>query len=263
MICAHTRIRRMGVTHSVQAIKIRRNGELVLLAEYRTFLVSKCPDFAHVRCMITPAIQTRVLSSWEAIANGTTPAMRAIGHTSPVVCFYDSFYKRLFAGAPEVQPLFRTSIIVQGKALISIVQTIANGPNSNNAIASVVELAYRHNQYGVKMQYYNVVGRVLLEALQECTGPSDWTADLDLGWRTVYAYMMTTMAPIVYHGATNHTDCDRALAKRGRYQQKRTLLRPPTVHPVSTQTTTSSLNSLVPESKMSECPVKNAWSVPP
>ncbi|RHY77807.1 hypothetical protein DYB38_011273 [Aphanomyces astaci] len=249
----------MGIINSVQAIKIRRNGELVLLAQYRKFLVEKCPDFAFVRCKITPAIQHRVLANWEAIACGHTPAMRAKGHSSPVVYFYDSFYTRLFEVAPEVRSLFRSSIIVQGKALINIVQSIANGVNSADAIASVVELAYRHNQYGVKMQYYNVLGRVLLEVLRDCTGHELWTNELDVGWRTVYAYMMTTMAPILYHGVTHPTERDKAMAKRGRYRHNMKRKRYSSVQPVAVL-----LNSLLPKSSASECPVKQlAWREPP
>ncbi|KAF0684540.1 hypothetical protein As57867_023387, partial [Aphanomyces stellatus] len=81
-----------------------------------------------------------------------------------------------------------------GQALINIVQSIVNGPVTTDAIGEVVELAYRHNKYGVKMQYYNILGRVLL-SLCECTGTDLWSDALDLAWRTVYAYMMTAMSP--------------------------------------------------------------------
>ncbi|KAF0691155.1 hypothetical protein As57867_017502, partial [Aphanomyces stellatus] len=194
----------MGLSHSVQAIQLKRNGELVLMnATYRTFLQQRCPDFAHVRCKITPSMQRAVNDNWEAIANGTTSAMRCKGPASPVIYFYDSFYTKLFEIAPEamsildvsVKSLFRTSIIAQGKALINIVQSIVKGPVTTDAIGEVVELAYRHNKYGVKMQYYNILGRVLLLSLCECTGTDLWSDALDLAWRTVYAYMMTAMSP--------------------------------------------------------------------
>ncbi|KAF0715953.1 hypothetical protein As57867_003087, partial [Aphanomyces stellatus] len=115
--------------------------------------------------------------------------------------------------APEVRSLFRTSIIVQGKALINIIQSIIKGPITTDAVGGVVD--FRHNKYGVKMQYYNILGRVLLLTLGECTGSEFWTSDLELAWRTVYAYMMTAMSPILYHGVTEPTELDKAMAKRG------------------------------------------------
>ncbi|KAF0715962.1 hypothetical protein As57867_003084, partial [Aphanomyces stellatus] len=216
----------MGLTYSVQAIELKRSGELVLHPTYKAFLVDRCPDFAHVRCKITPSMQRAVNENWEAIANGTTFAMQRKGHaSSPVVYFYDSFYTKLFEVAPEVRSLFRTSIIVQGKALINIIQSIIKGPITTDAVGGVVDLAYRHNKYGVKMQYYNILGRVLLLTLGECTGSEFWTSDLELAWRTVYAYMMTAMSPILYHGVTEPTELDKAMAKRGRFKRSRSIRR--------------------------------------
>ncbi|KAF0715928.1 hypothetical protein As57867_003096, partial [Aphanomyces stellatus] len=139
----------------------------------------------------------------------------------------------------QIRSLFRASIIVQGKALISIIQSVVKGPLTADAIGEVVELAYRHNKYGIKMQYYNILGRVLLLALGECTGDELWDATLDLAWRTVYAYMMTAMSPVLYHGVIDPSDEDIALAKQGRFRRDMVSKWTPKITSSSVQPTSS------------------------
>ncbi|KAH9086552.1 hypothetical protein LEN26_020014 [Aphanomyces euteiches] len=169
----------MGITYSVRALRVEPNGELVLHRRYKAYLKKHCPEFAHVRCHITQEVRELVASNWKAIIQGATPAMKAKGKIQPLVYFYDLFYNTLFVSAPETKPLFKKSIIVQGKALTAIIEAIVNAPSVATVIGSVVGLAYRHNKYGVKIRYYNVIGCILLHTIKDCTGDEAWTPTLE------------------------------------------------------------------------------------
>ncbi|RHZ20678.1 hypothetical protein DYB26_015814, partial [Aphanomyces astaci] len=243
----------MGIKYSVQALTQTKEGGLVLHPKYFKYLQIHCPNFAMEACKVTTRMREIVLSSWEAIASGNTPGMKAkvAPGSSPVVFFYDYFYGSLFKTAPEVKPLFRASIIIQGKALISIVQTVTNEANVENAIEKVVDLAYRHNKYKVKMGYYNVLGNVLLTAVRECSGDGVWNAEMESAWRHVYAFMMTAMCPILYHGQQDPTDKEKQMAKTGKYLHSVTFRRPKEVQPAT---------SVVPTG---QCPVPGMTSINP
>ncbi|RHY16042.1 hypothetical protein DYB36_008390 [Aphanomyces astaci] len=223
----------MGIKYSVQAVTRNADGSLSLHSKYKRFLQAKCPDFAYTACLITPDITRLVMANWDSVANGTALGMKGI--ESPVVYFYENFYNDLFVEDPSVLlPLFRSSIIVQGKALINIVQSITHAVNSPQAIERVVDLAYRHNKYKVKMEYYNTLGKVLLTSLKRCSGgDAVWNPPLDLAWRTVYAYMLTAMTPIVYHGHTAPSTKDKEMAKSGRFIHTMTFRAPKAVQPMN------------------------------
>ncbi|KAF0720778.1 Aste57867_57 [Aphanomyces stellatus] len=241
----------MGIKYSVQAISQSQEGQLKLHVKYYKWLRICCPDFAVESVQITPRMREIVLANWDNISAGKTPGMvlHVNDASSPVVYFYDRFYGTLFKQSPEVKPLFRSSIIVQGKALISIVQTIANTTNCNNAIEKIVDLAYRHNKYGIKMGYYNALGIILLDALKECTGEPMWDAELATAWHSVYSFMMIAMAPILYHGTTEPTEKEKEMAKVGKFHHTMTIRRP-----VEVQPTGSAFTSVNPGA----CPVVGA-----
>ncbi|KAG9404617.1 hypothetical protein AC1031_004815 [Aphanomyces cochlioides] len=229
----------MGITYSVRALRVEPNGELVLHRRYKAYLKKHCPEFAHVRCHITQ----------EAITQGATPAMKAKGKIQSLVFFYDLFYNTLFVSAPE------KSIIVQGKALIAIIEGIVNAPSVTTVIGSVVGLAYRHNKYCVKIRYYNATGRILFQTLKECTGDEAWTPKLEHAWLTVYAFMLTAMAPVLFHGNVDPSEEELALAKLGRYMQRLTLRGGIKVKPVARIET--ALFDAVPPT---QCPARDAWT---
>ncbi|CAK5163056.1 unnamed protein product [Aphanomyces euteiches] len=262
----------MGLTYSVQALRVLPNGELVLHRRYNAYFANHCPEFAKVRCQITQEVRELVAANWKAITQGATPAMKAKGKIQPLVYFYDFFYNTLFVSAPEVlslgmslqslhdrsvyaKPLFKTSIIVQGKALIAIIESVVNAPSVTTVIEGVVGLAYRHNKYGVKIDYYNTTGSILLQTLKECTGDEAWTPPLEHAWLTVYAFMLTAMAPVLLHGNVDPSDEELALAKQGRYKQRLTLRGGIKVKPVARVET--ALFDAVPPT---QCPVKDAWA---
>ncbi|KDO23577.1 hypothetical protein SPRG_20940 [Saprolegnia parasitica CBS 223.65] len=208
----------MGVKYSVQAIKQTKDGMIILGVRYKRYFEERCPDFAMVHPRISKDVQALVLANWAAISSGSTPALLKVKPASPVVYFYDYFYGMIFEKAPAVKPLFRSSIIVQGKALINIIQSITSAVNAPNVIEKVCDLAYRHNKYGVKIEYFNLLGKCLLLAMHDCTGDT-FTDELREAWRAAYAYMVMVMTPILYHGIVHPTDEDKALSRQGRVQQ--------------------------------------------
>ncbi|CAK4700330.1 unnamed protein product [Aphanomyces euteiches] len=228
----------MGITYSVRALRVEPNGELVLHRRYKAYLKKHCPEFAHVRCHITQEVRELVASNWKAIIQGATPAMKAKGKIQPLVYFYDLFYNTLFVSAPETKPLFKKSIIVQGKALTAIIEAIVNAPSVATVIGSVVGLAYRHNKYGVKIRYYNHGRRRSSSA-----------------WLTVYAFMLTAMAPVLLHGNVDPSEEELTLAKQGRYMQRLTLRGGIKVKPVA-RIETALFDSVPP----TQCPARDAWT---
>ncbi|ETW07247.1 hypothetical protein H310_01811 [Aphanomyces invadans] len=258
----------MGIKYSVQAVTRNADGSLSLHSKYKRYLQAKCPDFAYTSCLVTPEITRLVMTNWDTITNGTAPGMKGI--ESPVVYFYDSFYNDLFVEDPSTKPLFRSSIIVQGKALINIVQSITHAVNSPQAIERVVDLAYRHNKYKVKMEYYNTLGRVLLTSLKRCSGgDAFWPQDLDLAWRTVYAYMLTAMTPIVYHGQIAPSAKEKEQAKSGKFTHTMTMRPPKSVKPLDIgaalpagECPVNTLTSISPTGGSPQCPVQPSTSGP-
>ncbi|KAG9401752.1 hypothetical protein AC1031_007468 [Aphanomyces cochlioides] len=246
----------MGLQYSVQALTQSEEHGLVLHPKYLKYLQLHCPDFAMPACKVTARMREIVLASWDDIANGKAPGMEGkLKDGSAVVYFYDRFYSSLFALAPEVKPLFRQSIIVQGKALIAIVQTVTNEANTTNVIEKVADLAYRHNKYGVKLQYYNILGKNLLNIVKECTG-STWNEEKETAWRTVYAFMMVAMTPILYHGRSQPTEKERNLAKQGKTLHNMTFRRPRTVEPTANMTSINPGQCPVAGTNVGECPYK-------
>ncbi|OQR97719.1 hypothetical protein ACHHYP_10092 [Achlya hypogyna] len=252
----------MGVTYSVQAIKQTKDGMVILGVRYKRYFEEKCPDFAMVHPRVSKDVQQMVLANWAAISSGSTPAMLKLKPASPVVYFYDYFYGMVFEKAPSVKPLFRSSIIVQGKALINIIQSITNAVNTPNVIEKVCDLAFRHNKYGVKMEYFNLLGRCLLEAMKDCTG-NTFTDEMREAWRAVYAYMVMVMTPILYHGEANPTEETKELSRQGRVKQSiftnftywhhRTVAVGPAATSIMCPASPEAMESIVPQG---QCPVK-------
>ncbi|OQS00587.1 hypothetical protein THRCLA_05924 [Thraustotheca clavata] len=252
----------MGVTYSVQAIKQTKDGMIILGVRYKKFYEEKCPDFHMEEPRVSKDVQMLITANWAAISSGSTPAMLKAKPASPVVYFYDYFYGMIFKKEPSVKPLFRSSIIVQGKALINIIQSITNAVNAPNVIEKVCDLAFRHNKYGVKMEYFNLLGSCLLLALADCTG-STWTDELTQAWRQAYSYMVMVMVPILYHGTGHPTEEEKELARQGRVKQSiftnirywrhRTIAVGPAA---SLMCPASGMDSIMPDPNGPKCPVQ-------
>lgn len=105
-----------------------------------------------------------------------------------MVVLFDNFYLHLFAIAPEVRPLFRSSMQVQGKALIRIVSAIKNMLQSPDLVKFAAELAQRHVKYGIKLAYFNAMGIALMRTMYACSTEL-WVPETELAWRRVFGHV--------------------------------------------------------------------------
>lgn len=103
------------------------------------------------------------------------------------------FYRRLFALAPDAQPLFRHDMAEQGRKLFLTLATVVDALDRLDTIVPVArELAIRHVAYGAKERHYAAVGSALIETLRVGLGAS-FDHDTETAWRAAYAILSDTM----------------------------------------------------------------------
>lgn len=103
------------------------------------------------------------------------------------------FYGKLFNIAPEVKPMFNSSITMQGKKLMTMIGIAVNGLTElEKIIPAVQQLGKRHVAYGVKDEHFPIVGEALLWTLEQGLG-DEWNDELKEAWATTYALLASTM----------------------------------------------------------------------
>lgn len=103
------------------------------------------------------------------------------------------FYGRLFEIAPEVKPLFKGDMSLQGAKLMATLGMVVAGLNDLSKIVPAAEsLARRHVAYGVKEAHYAPVGAALLWTLERGLGP-DFTPETKEAWAEAYAILSSVM----------------------------------------------------------------------
>ncbi len=133
--------------------------------------------------------------------------------------FYDTFYTRLWDVAPETSDLFHSGIATQGPALFGMVSTAVKLLQDGKVEAlgeALVELAARHNGYGVKLGHYETVGRCLCYTISKLLEGEDKKeiSDIIEAWVQVYCFMMLQMIPVVAKFYRNKIERDKALATK-------------------------------------------------
>ncbi len=108
--------------------------------------------------------------------------------------FAEAFYNRLFALYPQTKTLFaNTDMKRQQSSLMATLAVVVTGvANGENVIPIIEELGQRHNGYGVKSEYYPMVGQALLETLKEFLG-KDWTPEIEATWTAAYQVITQVM----------------------------------------------------------------------
>ncbi|MEO1498271.1 MAG: globin family protein [Planctomycetota bacterium] len=108
------------------------------------------------------------------------------------------FYRRLFEIAPEVRPLFTTSVSEQGDKLMKTLAVVVAGLKKLETIVPAVEdLGRRHVDYGVQSEYYDAVGEALLWTLEQGLGRA-FTQEAREAWGEAYR----TLAGVMIEAAT-------------------------------------------------------------
>lgn len=109
------------------------------------------------------------------------------------------FYDRVFELAPECRPLFRHDMAVLKRDFIATLAVLVGSLDHVTGLLSSIDILGRnHNRYGVRPEYYPVVGEALLWALGQGLGPH-WTVEVEQAWRKLYDLiaqrMIETSAP--------------------------------------------------------------------
>jgi hemoglobin-like flavoprotein len=95
----------------------------------------------------------------------------------------DTFYTRLFAAAPSVEPLFAgTDLAHQKKMLLATLVLLRKSLRDLGAIVPKLrELGRRHVAYGARPEHYPVVGEVLIASMADVAGDA-WSPAYQRAW---------------------------------------------------------------------------------
>jgi methyl-accepting chemotaxis protein len=106
----------------------------------------------------------------------------------------DTFYARLFAAAPAVQPLFAHTDLRRQKAmLLGTLILLRKSLRDLDAIAPKLrELGARHVAYGAEPAHYPVVAEVLIASMAEIAGDA-WRPEYERAWAHALELVATTM----------------------------------------------------------------------
>ena len=99
----------------------------------------------------------------------------------------DVFYRRLFATAPAVQPLFAgTDLTRQKGMLLGALVLLRKSLRDLDAILPKLRaLGARHVAYGAEPEHYPVVGQVLIESMADVGGAA-WRAEYSTAWAAAF-----------------------------------------------------------------------------
>ena len=110
----------------------------------------------------------------------------------------DLFYTRLFAIAPEVEPMFKGDMVDQGDKLMTTLGVVVNGLRDLDKILPVAkDLAARHVTYGVTPAHYQPVGEALLWTLEQGLGDA-FTPEVQAAWTKAYGILSEAMVASAY-----------------------------------------------------------------
>jgi len=115
-----------------------------------------------------------------------------VGAMDPIVVG-SLFYNRLFEIAPQVKPMFRTTIEEQSRKLLAMISYVIVKLDRLDVILSeVAKLAQRHVVYGVKPDHYSIVGEALLWTLEKGLG-DNWNKETKEAWIACYSLLAGAM----------------------------------------------------------------------
>ena len=106
----------------------------------------------------------------------------------------DAFYRRLFAAAPSVEPLFADTDMLRQKAmLLATLELLRRSLRDLDAIVPTLRrLGARHVAYGAKPEHYPVVGTVLIASMAAIAG-DEWKPEHESAWSAAFEIVAATM----------------------------------------------------------------------
>jgi hemoglobin-like flavoprotein len=106
----------------------------------------------------------------------------------------DTFYARLFAAAPAVQPLFAHTDLRRQKTMLlgTLVLLRKSLRNLETITPKLRELGARHVSYGAEPEHYPVVAQVLIASMAEVAGDA-WRPEHERAWAHALDLVATAM----------------------------------------------------------------------
>jgi methyl-accepting chemotaxis protein len=99
----------------------------------------------------------------------------------------DRFYARLFAAAPDVEPLFAgADMKAQKSMLLGALVLLRRHLRDLETIVPILRgLGARHVAYGARPEHYPVVGAALIASMAEVAG-EDWRPEHERAWTAAF-----------------------------------------------------------------------------
>jgi hemoglobin-like flavoprotein len=103
------------------------------------------------------------------------------------------FYRRLFEIEPRLRPLFKSDIESQAQKLMDMLSASLGMLEKPELLTAELEsLGARHVGYGVRDEHYAIVGRALLDMLDQVL-VDDFTPETRAAWTELYRVISETM----------------------------------------------------------------------
>lgn len=100
-----------------------------------------------------------------------------------------AFYERLFELAPDVRPMFKSTLDLQVRKLADMLSwIIANLDDPGTMMTTLQQLGVRHNEYGVVQDHYAPVGSALIHMFKVTLGDR-FTPEMEEAWLETYAHI--------------------------------------------------------------------------
>lgn len=119
------------------------------------------------------------------------------------------FYKRMFAGNPEVQALFNSAHQQSGsqqKALAGAICAYAKHIENPEVLSDALELfAHKHASLGIRPEHYPIVGKHLLASIREVLGEAATDEAID-AWAQAYQVLAEVLMKREAEIYSNHED---------------------------------------------------------
>lgn len=120
----------------------------------------------------------------------TAEQIRLVGTSFPAIAELSEpiaalFYGRLFEMAPEVRPLFKQDIAIQGRKLMDMLTVLVGNLDRFEELTPMLEaMGQRHAGYGVQTAHYAVLQGALLWAIGAAI-EDEFSHELKAAWRAL------------------------------------------------------------------------------
>jgi len=100
--------------------------------------------------------------------------------------FSHLFYERMFAIAPQLRGLFPDNLDAQREKFVVTLVTIVRSCGRHDELDDTIDaLGKRHIEYSVEPAHFGIVGRAIIETLEEILGTA-FDADTRSAWSSLY-----------------------------------------------------------------------------